>query len=350
MAASSLIELSKMEFRSEFIKATKVLVLVCLVSYAFQYFFGNRFTWSEIKDWTINNVLFSYPFYFSNLYIVKLLNKKFSWQPNPLRRGLIATVITIGINLIVIYLVIGTVSYLVHDGPFNYALTRDGKWSVLICLTIVIIVTLIFYSIGFFKEVQSERLLNETLRRDKVTAELNALKAQVDPHFLFNSFNVLSGLIDEDPSAAQDFLSGLSKIYRYVLENRNEDLVELSQELNFAEKYMDLHKIRFEDSIKMRINVDAQHLDKKVPALSLQLLLENVIKHNAFDRDEPLVLEIKSVDNKIEVTNTKKKRTRLASNNGIGLDNIKQRYALHQIDGFEYTDSADSFNVKLPLI
>jgi len=259
-------------------------------------------------------------------------------------------VITILANLVIIYFVLGILSYYVYDGPFNYAITERGKWTSLICFIIVLIISLLFHSIAFFKEMQKEVVINESLRRDKITAELNALKSQVDPHFLFNSFNVLSGLIDESPADAQKFLGGLSKIYRYVLENRNEDLVPLSEELDFAKKYMDLHRVRFEDSINVDIDVNAQHMDKTLPALSLQLLLENVIKHNAFDKRNPLTVTIQSNGSQLHVSNNTNKRKQAKDRNGIGLDNIRQRYELHRVEGFEVSDTPQLFTVKLPLI
>ena len=339
-----------MDFIPEFIKATKILIAVCLVTYAFQFIFGDTCTFEDLKGWTINNILFSYPFYFGNAYLVVLLDK---WSPgsiNSVRKAIVYAAITIAVNLVIIYLVIGVTSYFVYDGPFNYAFTDNGKWTVLIALIIVSMITIMFYAVGFYQEVQSQKLLNETLRRDKVTAELNALKAQVDPHFLFNSFNVLSGLIDEDQDKAQHFLSGLSKIYRYVLENRDEDLVPLSEELDFAQKYMDLHKVRFEDSIKMHVDVDDSQLENEIPSLSLQMLLENIIKHNAFDKSEPLKVEIKTVGDLLHVSNTKRMRRKTSSGNGIGLNNIQQRYDLHQVEGFEYIEEDNKFTVKLPLI
>lgn len=339
-----------MNFIEEFIKATKVLIALCLVTYAIQFFFGSSCTWEDIKDWTVTNALFNYPFYFANAILLVILDNWMPWRANPRKRATVGTLLTIFVNLIVVYIVITLITVFVHGGEANYVFTDHGKNNVFITFLIVTFITLIFYAVGFYKEMQDERLLNETLRREKISAELNALKAQVDPHFLFNSFNVLSGLIDEDPPQAQKFLSGLSKIYRYVLEKRDEELVTLAEELSFAEQYLDLQKIRFEDSILLDLDVTEDNLEKKLPALSLQLLLENAITHNGFDASSPLNISIAASEDELIVSNNKQDRKRLSAGSGLGLKNITDRYELHNIDGFRITDQSDSFIVHLPLI
>ena len=338
-----------MKILEEFKNATIVLVAICLVTYAIQFFFGRTCTWADIKEWTLTNSLFSYPFYFANKFLVDGLDKHLAWRGSP-KRAAMAVIISMLVNLIVIYIVITLVTVFVHGGSVDYVFTDNGKNNVLITFVIVTVICLIFYVVGFYKEAQEERLLNETLRKEKITAELSALKAQLDPHFLFNSFNVLSGLIDEDPPQAQKFLGGLSKIYRYVLENRNEDLVSLEAELGFAKDYLDLQKIRFEESIHLDLVISADILEKKLPALSLQLVLENAVKHNGFDLENPLKISIVDKENILVVSNNKKPRTRLGESSGIGLANITERYALHNISGFRVEENNDFFIVYLPLI
>jgi len=300
-----------MNFLDEFIKATKVLIALCLVTYAIQFFFGSSCSWQDIKEWTVTNALFNYPFYFANGFLLVFLDKWMPWNTDPKRRAIIGSVVTLFVNLIVVYVVITLITVFVHGGPSDYVFTQSGKRNVFITFLIVTFITLIFYAVGFYHEAQNEKLLNETLRREKVSAELNALKAQVDPHFLFNSFNVLSGLIDENPPQAQKFLSGLSKIYRYVLENTHEELVTVAEEMEFAQQYLDLQKIRFENSIKVDMNVSEINLEKKLPALSLQLLLENAITHNGFDTSSPLEIAIDSKSGELVVSNNKQKLSKM---------------------------------------
>ena len=339
-----------MDYKEEFIKATKVLIALCFVTVGIQFFFGSSCTWRDVKEWCITNSLFSYPFYFANAFLILALDKWLPWKENVRKRAVVGTLTSIVVNLIVIMIVITLVAVYVHGGEANYIFTTNGKNNVLITFIIVTVITLIFYAVGFFKEYQKELLLNEELRREKISAELNALKAQVDPHFLFNSFNVLSGLIDENPGQAQKFLSGLSKIYRYVLEKRDEELVTLSEELSFARQYLDLQKIRFENGIHLDLDVDATNLEKKLPALSLQLLLENAITHNGFDASSPLRISIAASDGALVVSNNKQSRKKLNPGSGLGLKNITDRYSLHKVQGFSIQDNVGEFIVQLPLI
>ncbi|MBT8229114.1 MAG: histidine kinase, partial [Bacteroidia bacterium] len=190
----------------------------------------------------------------------------------------------------------------------------------------------------------------EQLRQEKLISELNALKAHVDPHFLFNSFNVLSGLIEEDKEKAQDFLTGLSKIYRYILESRNEDTSTVRDELSFAKSYLDLHLARFENSIEMLVDISDETLNRSLPSLTLQLLLENAIKHNAFDEEEPLRIKIYNQDKFLVIENNRKKRMNLAMGNGMGLKNIRDRYSLLSKEIVTVKDTSDKFSVQIPLL
>jgi sensor histidine kinase YesM len=339
-----------MNLKQEFKKATIVFAAITLVFFIIHYFFGHTINTALVRETLITNAVFSYAFYFANLFLVELLDKWMPWNPKPFKRAIIGTILTIIVNFIIVCLAITFVTMYAYGGDADYIFTNKGKGNVIITFVIVTFITMIFYTAGFFKEVQEQKLLNEKLRKEKISAQLNALKSQIDPHFLFNSFNVLSGLIDENPQQAQKFLSGLSKIYRYVLENRNEDLVSLGDELKFANQYLALQKIRFENSINLDLNVEESLMEMQIPALSLQLLLENAVTHNRFDTNSPLHISIESIDQVLVVGNNKQERNKLASGNGIGLKNIKERYQLQKINGFKIEDIDQSFIVHLPLI
>jgi sensor histidine kinase YesM len=341
---------SKMNFLKELKNATIVFLAITVVFIVIHFLLGYSIGWEMIKETLITNSLFTYAFYFSNLLLNYSLNKWMPWNPHPKRRAIAGTIITILVNLIVICIVITVLMAFVYGGDADYIFTERGKGNVLITFVVVTVITLIFYTVGFFQQYQEERLVSEKLRKEKIGAELNALKSQVDPHFLFNSFNVLSGLIDENPPQAQKFLGGLSKIYRYVLENRNESLVTLEEELKFAEQYLKLQKIRFENGINVDLQISPESLAKKLPALSLQLLLENAITHNGFDAKSPLTISISSDANSLVVKNNKRNRIKLNPGSGMGLKNIEERYNLQSVEGFKIEDTEDYFIVHLPLI
>jgi len=331
-------------------RAVKMVLVLCAFTMTYQVISDGGVVWNNLLSWIISNFYFGLSFYYANGYLNDYLNKNIPWSENPTKRtwiGIIAMIVT---NVILTLILMMVFIVVIKNGHIGDAISWSNSFTYIMCLGLVTFFTLLFHAMAFFKSAQASEIRNEQLRKEKVAAELNVLKAQIDPHFLFNSFNVLSGLIDEDQAKAQDFLSGLARIYRYVLENRNEDLTKLEDELVFAEKYMNLQKVRFEDSVMLETKVDQMSLGKKVPALSLQLILENALKHNGFDKEQPLKIEISQVNGHLIIQNNKQRRLRMVSSNGFGLQNIKERYALHGISTFEVDQTEEKFTVKLPLI
>jgi sensor histidine kinase YesM len=338
------------KFLADLILAVKVVLILSVVSIIINIIAHGEVTWNNIKMNLFYNVYYGITLTFVNGWFLHGLEKIVSWERAPKTRlwlgilgSILVTMITlIGLNYVLWILIWGNES----SSLFS---TRNLNFYI-IALMITVIVSSLLHAIGFFKEVQQEKKISESLRQEKLISELNALKAHVDPHFLFNSFNVLSGLIEEDKEKAQDFLAGLSKIYRYILESRDEDTSTVREELNFAQSYLDLHLARFENSIKIDVDIPQNTLKKSLPSLTLQLLLENAIKHNAFDADNPLNIKIHQEDEYLVVENNRKKRMNLAISNGLGLKNIKDRYSLLSNDIVTVTDATDIFRVKIPLL
>lgn len=184
----------------------------------------------------------------------------------------------------------------------------------------------------------------------KATASFETLKNQLDPHFLFNSLNVLSSLIEENPKKAQEFTVALSKIYRYVLDQKDKNLISVEEELNFAKLYVSLLKMRFEDAIIINFQTDSDINDFKIVPLSLQLLLENAIKHNIISDQKPLQIDIFKEDNYLVVQNSFQKKQTFEKSTGIGLQNIIQRYNLVSNLEINIQQTEKHYIVKLPLI
>lgn len=184
----------------------------------------------------------------------------------------------------------------------------------------------------------------------KATASFETLKNQLDPHFLFNSLNVLSSLIEENPKKAQEFTVALSKIYRYVLDQKDKNLISVEEELNFAKLYVSLLKMRFEDAISVNFDIDATINDFRIVPLSLQLLLENAIKHNIISDQKPLQIAIFKEDNYLVVQNSYQKKQTFEKSIGIGLQNIMQRYNLVSNLEINIQQTEKHYIVKLPLI
>ena len=204
------------------------------------------------------------------------------------------------------------------------------------------------------KRTRELTLVNTQLlkvQKENLQSQFEVLKQQVNPHFLFNSLNVLSSLIKIDPDLAESFTERLSKVYRYVLENKEKDLVSLSTELEFLNAYLFLLEIRFMNKIVIEINIDKSFYDFLIFPIAIQLLIENAIKHNTFSKVKPLKIEL-YVDkqHRLNIVNNLNIRETKFASTGVGLENISRRYALVSDQSPEFTRTKDQFIARLPLL
>ncbi len=215
----------------------------------------------------------------------------------------------------------------------------------------IIVFTVIFgfYSYKWLSK-QHNKLKEQKIIAGTANAKFESLKNQIDPHFLFNSLNVLSALIEENPANAQRFTTSLSKIYRYVLEQKDKELVSVQEELAFAETYMNLLKMRFENSISFELPENFEQPEAKVVPLCLQLLLENCIKHNMASEQKPLHIKIFEKDNFLVVQNDLQKKAVLQDGKGVGLQNIINRYAILTNRKVSIQQNSTVFAVYLPIL
>ena len=330
--------------------AAIIVLAICLVTIAIEYLVSGRLTWSLIKDQIYYNAYYGFPLSFTLSWFFDFINRKISWFDYPRKRAVVGILGTIIIAMVLLILLNFFLWVVIEGKPINSLYLKSNRLFYVIGLIITIVVTSIMHAIGFFVEVMRERAISLKLRQQKLSSELNALRAHVDPHFLFNSFNVLSGLIDEDSEKAQTFLSGLSGIYRYILEQRNEATSTLKDELIFADKYLALQRMRFENAIELDTQIGLEFMDRKLPSLSLQLLLENAIKHNGFDANNPLKLSLNIQEDKLIVSNNINPRKDHVAKNGVGLKNIDDRYELLSKNKIEIINGDKHFIVKLPLL
>ena len=159
-------------------------------------------------------------------------------------------------------------------------------------------------TINFFKEWKNSILSVEHYKQEKLNADYKVLQNQVNPHFLFNSLNVLISEIKHNPDTAVQFTRKLSKVYRYVLQSKNQDLVSLKKEMEFIDSYIFLHKIRKGNAIAFSINISKEAMQKKIPPITLQILIENAIKHNIANKENILTINVESLNNEyLQITN-----------------------------------------------
>jgi len=234
----------------------------------------------------------------------------------------------------------------------NYQLQYRHFWQgALVGIGVNIIFETLYEADYIFNKYKENRAENEKLQELSVHQEFDTLKSQVNPHFLFNCFNTLSSLISIDKQKAIQFLDELSKVYRYLLRNNQETLTTLQNELTFIDSYFSLLQTRHGDSIQIRKNIDKQYLSYQLPSLTLQLVVENAVKHNAISKNYPLLIDIFTAgENKLVVNNNLQRRATAIPTTGLGLKNIRQKYSLLDATGFQVMEGGKSFTVVLPLI
>jgi signal transduction histidine kinase len=209
---------------------------------------------------------------------------------------------------------------------------------------------LMFFTIAFFYILwQKSVKLEQALREENLKYKYRNLKSQVNPHFLFNSLNTLSELVYDDAKKADNYIQKLSSIYRYVLENEETDLISLKEELKFIQQYFNLQKVRDNDKIFLEIDVQREEEFKIIP-VSLQLLVENALKHNSMSRDKPMIVKIANNDDYVIVTNTIQRKNILENSTQMGLLNLKERVSLIMGRELIVNEDTDQFVVKLPII
>lgn len=207
-----------------------------------------------------------------------------------------------------------------------------------VCFLISLVVSIFYWK--SYSRIQRER--------DKF--KLKSLENQINPHFVFNNFSILASLIEEDPKQAQIFLMNLSKVYRYSLKNSEKDIVNIKDELAFLNQYIHILKNRFGDSFSLTISKEVSCLDGKIAPFSLQMLVENALKHNIHTKQEPLNITIFTEKNRICVRNPKKSLPYQPSSTNLGNHNLQERYSILSGDSIKIEDSNNYYLVSLPIL
>jgi two-component system LytT family sensor kinase len=241
----------------------------------------------------------------------------------------------------------------------KFTLNTDLKewilpFKLLLTLTFRINLFLNTINIIFLYHNQLEKSYQEleNYKRISTQAQLQSLKNQINPHFLFNNLSVLSALIPKDVNASLEFVKQFSKVYRYVLNSNDKELMELKDELFFINSYAYLLKTRFGNGLEIKFNINQQNLSAYILPISLQMLVENAIKHNIISKNKPLIVEIESLDEHFITVknNIEPKIIDPLESTKIGLSNIIKRYAFLGKNNVEIINDTKSFTVKLPLI
>lgn len=314
--------------------------------------------WTEIAA-TITGGILMYAIIF---WIVRLLtgwaNKRMMGNNMPMH-FIITTVVVIGCMFLLLYLENVIYEWIWPEPSANNQDIELGVRHYLVVNIVVAAFVNSFYNSFFFfekwkmKVLESNQLEIRThqLKESALQAELEVLKLQLDPHFLFNNFSILTQLIETNKESAHAFLSNLSRVYRYILMSAKKDIVSLEDELKFVDMYFHLIKIRHGESIHLKVMIDKQDLQKGIPPVTLQLLIENAIKHNISTPKQPLTISITSTGKEMITVKNNLQRINIDyKGTGMGLQNIRERYQLLSGENVEISNSDAFFEIKLPLL
>lgn len=280
--------------------------------------------------------------------INKGLNSRYSWIDNAKKRLIIQSILSILFTSITLF----PIMYLLHQLRFGDGQIVNHKMVEIFPPALLFTFALLAVKIGseFFSALKNSLVETEKYKTESANAQLQNLKNQLNPHFLFNNLSVLTSLVYKNQDKAVDFISELAKVYRYVLDTKNSELVSLNEELEFIYHYIYLQKIRFEDSISFEINIEESKKSDYLLPMCLQMLVENTIQHNETSQAHPLKVLIYTENDSLVIENLIKPRSNDSESTKTGLKNIEQRYLFFTDKKVIVSNNGKIFKVILPLI
>lgn len=313
-------------------------------------FFGAK-PFQYFSDYFSNfvvSIIMSTIYYFSIVEIVVRMRRSYPSTKEIGKRS-VRQIIWAGIVIITVQIFVSIVMRSI--GLDNNHSAEPTKLQVLLASTFLSGMTMSFYELFYmFKKYREAEIEREKLQRINLQSQLDTLKNQVNPHFLFNSLNTLTSLIPEDPELAVEFVQKLSTSYRNILTFRDEKLISLEKELNALDSYIFLLKMRFQNKIIVENNIPTSLNGHLIIPLSLQMLIENAVKHNIVSAKKPLIIKLAAVDNYLIISNNKQIKLQVHNSTKVGLENIKSRYKLVNDTEVRVIETEDIFQVELPLI
>ena len=258
------------------------------------------------------------------------------------------------LTTIAMVLLLNNFCYDIHDVLLPEGYHRDmSKFDYAKSTFMVVFFIISLYEgIYFYHRWRLSLIETERLRQENISSQLDALKSQVNPHFLFNSLNTLTYLIPEDENRAVRFVQQLSKVYRYILEIRDRSLITVAEELDFLDAYQFLLKERFGENLQLQLQIDPAVKQLHMIPLSMQMLLENAIKHNIVSSEQPLTIEVVvgTSNGTLLIRNQLQPKQQVQVSTKVGLDNIRRRYAFYTTAQVEVSTEDGWFSVELPLL
>lgn len=321
-----------------------VVILVNYFIFGKMYFSGTAIFWWA----SLLTAGFGMISWYLQLLIALLTNAHYPRSNQTLRRVFTSMILHLLVTVITVTLV-----FVLYDRLhfFDYQL---DPWRMLLACVVsagfAVLAASFHEAVAFYEKWKKVTDEAEHLKKVNLQTQLESLKAQVNPHFLFNSLNSLSSLISEDPGKAEKFLDEMCKVYRYLLRNNEDDLAPLWVEMQFIHSYYHLLKTRYGDSLFLEVNIPDELVWYRIPSLTLQMLVENAVKHNMMLKDRPLQIVITTVAGpRLVVSNNLQRKKRISSNK-VGLNNIVNKYKLLKQDDIIVQEDEKTFAVVVPLI
>ncbi len=335
-----------------FLKVLKFALVITVVVALFDIvIYGDGdYSFENITTHLIIDFIFSFSLTAVNSYFYDALSLRYSWETDLKKRLWLGALGSIVFSMLTIVLLRFLIYFYYSGNGFMAFVERETPQDYVFTVIVTFVAILFFHTFSFYRALQKREVKEQKIIARSASASFDALKNQLDPHFLFNSLNVLTSLIEEDPHQAQKFTTSLSKVYRYVLEQKNKDLVTVDEELNFARTYVRLLKMRFEDSIVFDIPEKASNPEAKIVPLSLQLLLENAVKHNVVNASNPLHIKVTENNGMLTVNNNLQEKQVVKKSSGVGLQNIQQRYSILTDREVAISKTETDFSVHLPML
>ena len=327
-----------------------IIVLMAMIAAFFRWYIFDFDLESNAILFLVSIIVLSTTFIFFNK--TCLIFDKFM----PYDKGIIKRLIPqILLNLAFIT-IISRVAFLIGHTmlPFHSIVEKEatnlaqlaGVATEVLVVTLLNVIHFAKYSLNKWRE---NALRATNLEKEKSQVQFDNLKNQLNPHFLFNSLTSLDSLIHENPTLASEFLRQLSKVFRYVLQSKEKGLVSLETETNFIKNYVALLKTRFGESLNINFNISADVLDQQIAPVTLQILIENALKHNIINQANPLIINIFNQGKYLIVENAFQLKKQVETSNGQGLNNLKSLYSFLSVNEV-LIEKNEVFRVKIPLI
>ncbi len=302
-------------------------------------------SWGYFRYDVFQALLYTIILWEGNMFIVKEMKQHFPDPDHTTKRiillAITVTVFSASISVLGCFTI---TQYLFNEPPTFERVFGHLNGTMLLTYCIVAL----YEGADYFKRYKDGLVENERIMKEKIISQFELLKQQTSPHFLFNSLNTLISIIPDDPSLAVKYTQHLSNVYRYVLQNKDQDWVTLETELKFVNSFFFLNKIRFGDHVSLHVHIDEAKQKMMVAPLSLQILIENALKHNIISSDKPLNIDISEQEGRLVVKNNLQRKNN-SEGTRLGLQNITNRYLHLSGKTVQIRESSDFFTVSLPL-